>query len=108
MVLPLTVATARSLIRTPTWLRVRWLSDTTFPLPPSSGLGNQIINGGQLSVQGNEAVISAVPLRSSNFEWAMKVIYNQNVQRVDNIPVPAFNAPNSFGATYGRNRIVAA
>ena len=34
----------------------------TFPLPPSSGLGNQIINGGQLSVQGNEFVASAVPI----------------------------------------------
>jgi len=79
----------------------------TFPLPPSSGLGNQIINGGQLSVKGNEAVLSAVPIRKGSFDWAMKVIYNQNEQRVDNIPVPAFNAPNSFGATYGRNRIVA-
>jgi TonB-dependent starch-binding outer membrane protein SusC len=79
----------------------------TFPLPPSSGLGNQIINGGQLSVQGNEAVISAVPLRRGAFEWTTRVIYNANVQRVDNIPVPTFNVGSSFGATYGRNRIAA-
>ncbi len=78
----------------------------TFPLPPSSGLGNQIINGGQLSVNGTEAVISAVPFRRGSFEWATRVIYNQNVQRTDNIPVPAFAVPGSFGATYGRNRIV--
>ncbi|MBL0171463.1 MAG: TonB-dependent receptor [Gemmatimonadaceae bacterium] len=78
----------------------------TFPLPPSSGLGNQIVNGGQLSVQGNEAVLSAVPLRKGNFEWSTRIIYNANVQRVDNIPVPAFAVPGSFGATYGRNRIV--
>lgn len=79
----------------------------TFPLPPSSGLGNQIINGGQLSVQGNEAVVSFVPVRRGNFEWSSRVIYNANVQRTDNIPVPAFAAANSFGATYGRNRIAA-
>lgn len=79
----------------------------TFPLPPSSGLGNQIINGGQLSVQGNEAVISMVPLRRGNFEWTSRIIYNANVQRTDNIPVPSFAVPGSFGATYGRNRIAA-
>ncbi len=78
----------------------------TFPLPPSSGLGNQIINGGQLSVNGNEAVLSAVPLRKGNFEWSTRVIFNANVQRTDNIPVPSFAVPGSFGATYGRNRIV--
>jgi outer membrane receptor protein involved in Fe transport len=80
----------------------------TFPLPPSSGLGNQIKNGGQLSVLGVEAVFSAVPLRTRNFEWTTRVIYNHNSQHTDNIPVPAFNvAGGSFGAAYGRNRIKA-
>jgi len=79
----------------------------TFPLPPSSGLGNQIINGGQLSVLGTEGVISAVPLRTRNFEWTTRIIYNTNKQLVDNIPVPTFNAPGSFGASFGRNRIAA-
>ncbi len=78
----------------------------TFPLPPSSGLSSQVINGGQLSVLGTEGVLSLVPLRSNNFEWTSRIIYNHNVQNVDNIPVPAFNAPSSFGASYGRNRIV--
>lgn len=77
----------------------------TFPLPPSSGLGSQIINGGQLSVLGSEAVLSAVPLRRGNIEWTTRIIYNQNAQFTDNIPVPAFNTANSFGAAYGRNRI---
>ena len=79
----------------------------TFPLPPSSGLGNQIINGGQLSVLGTEGVLSAVPVRRGNFEWTTRVIYNTNAQFVDNIPVPSFAAGSSFGATYGRNRIAA-
>ena len=79
----------------------------TFPLPPSSGLGNQIINGGQLSVLGNEAVVSLIPLRKGKFEWASRVIYNANVQYTNDIPVPAFPVPGSFGAAYGRNRITA-
>jgi len=77
----------------------------TFPLAQSSGLGSQIINGGQLSVLGTEAVLSAVPVRTGNFEWTTRIIYNQNVQFTDSIPVPAFAVGGSFGAAYGRNRI---
>jgi TonB-linked SusC/RagA family outer membrane protein len=78
----------------------------TFPLAPSSGFGQQVINGGQLSVLGTEAVLSAIPLRTSSFEWSSKVIFNTNKQYTDFIPVPAFAAPNSFGATLtGRNFI---
>ena len=77
----------------------------TFPLAPSSGLGTQVINGGQLSVLGTEAVLSAVPVRTRNFEWTTRIIYNQNAQFTDSIPVPAFAAAGSFGASYGRNRI---
>lgn len=79
----------------------------TFPLAPSSGLGNQIINGGQLSVLGNEAVVSLIPIRKGKFEWASRIIYNANVQYTNDIPVPAFPVPGSFGAAYGRNRITA-
>ncbi len=79
----------------------------TFPLPPSSGLGNQIINGGQLSVLGSEAVLSLVPIRRGSFEWTSRILFNANAQFVNNIPVPSFPVPGSFGAAYGRNRIVA-
>ena len=77
----------------------------TFPLAPSSGLGTQVINGGQLSVLGTEGVLSAVPVRTRNFEWTTRIIYNQNAQFTDSIPVPAFAVAGSFGASYGRNRI---
>jgi TonB-linked SusC/RagA family outer membrane protein len=77
----------------------------TFPLPPSSGLGNQIINGGQLSVRGTEGVLSLVPIRRGAFEWTSRIIYNTNAQFTDNVPVPAFAVPGSYGASYGRNRI---
>lgn len=83
----------------------------TFPLPPSSGLANQVINGGQLSVLGTEGVFSAIPIRKGSFEWTTRVIYNHNRQYTNDIPVPAFvptatNGTNtSFGVSYGRNRI---
>lgn len=77
----------------------------TFPLPPSSGLGQQIINGGQLSVLGTEAVVSLVPLRKGSFEWTSRIIYNTNKQYSNALPVPAFFPAGSFGAAYGRNRI---
>lgn len=79
----------------------------TFPLPPSSGLGNQIINGGQLSVLGTEGVFSAVPIRRGGFEWTTRVIFNANAQFTNDIPVPSFPVPGSYGSSYGRNRITA-
>jgi TonB-linked SusC/RagA family outer membrane protein len=78
----------------------------TFPLPPSSGLTQQIINGGELSVKGWEVGLTAVPIRRGTFEWTSRINFTQNEQRVESLPVPGFNAANSFGASYGRNRIV--
>ncbi len=79
----------------------------SFPLPQSSGLSSQIINGGQISTRGFEAGLTIVPIRTRNFEWSSRVTYNTNVQHTDFIPVPAFAVGGSFGASYGRNRIVA-
>ena len=78
-----------------------------FPLPPSSGLAQQIINGGQLSTNGFEAAITVVPISRRDLEWTSRVTFGTNVQHTDAIPVPAFAVPGSFGATYGRNRIAA-
>jgi TonB-linked SusC/RagA family outer membrane protein len=79
----------------------------TFPLPASSGLGSQIINGGQLSTNGFEAAITIVPISKRDLEWTFRTTYQTNVQHTDAIPVPAFAVPGSFGASYGRNRIAA-
>jgi TonB-linked SusC/RagA family outer membrane protein len=79
----------------------------TFPLPPSSGLASQTINGGQLSVHGVEGALTLVPIRTRDIEWTFRTTYGHNVQRVDNMPVPAFAVPGSFGSSYGRNRIAA-
>ena len=78
----------------------------TFPLPPSSGLGNKIINGGELSVKGWEFGVVGIPLQRGDFTWTSRINFSANIQTVENIPVPSFNVLGSFGATYGRNRIV--
>ena len=78
----------------------------TFPLPPSSGLGNKIINGGQLSVKGWEFGVVGIPLQRGDFTWTSRINFSANIQTVDTIPVPNFNVVGSFGADYGRNRIV--
>ncbi len=78
----------------------------TFPLAPSSGLGNKIINGGELSVKGWEFGVVGIPLQRGDFTWTSRINFSANIQTVENIPVRPFNVLGSFGATYGRNRIV--
>ncbi|HWJ13022.1 MAG TPA: SusC/RagA family TonB-linked outer membrane protein [Gemmatimonadaceae bacterium] len=78
----------------------------SFPLPQSSGLGSQTINGGQLSSLGFEAGINVVPISTRDMEWTLRTTYQHNRQYVDKLLVPAFGAPGgSFAASYGRNRI---
>ena len=77
-----------------------------FPLPPSSGLTQQTINGGQMSTRGFEAGLTLLPISTPDLEWTFRTTFQANVQNVDKLLVPAFNAPGgSFGSAYGRNRI---
>ncbi len=76
-----------------------------FPLPPSSGLSSQTINGGQMSTRGFEASLTLVPISRRNLEWSFRTTFQANVQNVDQLRVPAFAVPGSFGSSYGRNRI---
>jgi hypothetical protein len=76
-----------------------------YPLAPSSGLGTQQINGGQMSTRGIEAGLSVVPISTRDLEWTLRTTYQHNVQYIDKLSVPTFAAPNSFGVSYGRNRI---
>jgi TonB-dependent starch-binding outer membrane protein SusC len=77
-----------------------------FPLAPSSGLGTQQINGGQMSTRGIETGLNIVPISTRDAEWTFRTTYQHNVQYIDKLSVPAFAAPGgSFGATYGRNYI---
>jgi len=77
-----------------------------YPLSPSSGLGTQQINGGQMSTRGIEAGVSVVPISTRDMEWTLRTTYQHNVQFIDKLTVPPFAVAGSFGASYGRNRIV--
>ena len=77
----------------------------TFPLALSSGLSTKTINGGTMSTRGIEAGLNIVPISTKNVEWTFRTTYQHNVQVIDQLLVPAFAVPGSFGASYGRNRI---
>jgi TonB-linked SusC/RagA family outer membrane protein len=77
----------------------------TYPLAGSSGLTQETINGGQMSTRGFEAGLNLVPISTNNIEWTFRTTYQHNVQVVDQLQVPAFAPPGSFGVSYGRNRI---
>jgi hypothetical protein len=78
----------------------------SFPLAPSSGLSVETVNGGTMSSRGFEAGMSVVPISTKDMEWTLRTTYQHNVEYIDKLTVPTFNAPGgSFGNTYGRNRI---
>ena len=75
---------------------------------PSTGFTSLFINAGELKVLGSEFGLNAVPVQTRNFTWTSNATFQRNAQWVNNLPatVPPFNAPNSFGAAFGRNRVV--
>ena len=77
----------------------------TFPLPASSGLASQTINGGTMSTRGFEAGLNIVPISTKNVEWTFRTTYQRNVQTIDELLVPSFAVTGSYGSSYGRNRI---
>jgi len=72
-----------------------------FPLPASSGLSSQTINGGQMSTRGFEAGLSLVPISTTNVEWTFRTTYQHNVQVVDQLAVPPFGQGGLLGAFFG-------
>jgi hypothetical protein len=77
----------------------------TFPLPQSSGLSTQTINGGQMSTRGFEMGVTLVPISKRDLEWTFRTTFQANVQTVDKLPVPRFAAGSNFGVAFGRNEI---
>jgi TonB-dependent starch-binding outer membrane protein SusC len=73
----------------------------------TSGLSNLVVNAGELTNQGYEAALAAIPVQTRDLTWNTRVAYQSNKQEVKGLPkyVPPFAAPNSFGASYGRNYI---
>jgi TonB-linked SusC/RagA family outer membrane protein len=55
-------------------------------IPPSSGYSLQVINFGKVKNQGIELLASVVPVRSSNFEWALTANFTKNTSEVLDLP----------------------
>jgi TonB-dependent starch-binding outer membrane protein SusC len=76
------------------------------PLINSSGLTNEIFNGGVLKNNTTEAQVVLVPIQSSALTWRSSIGYQRIRQKVDTWLSAPFTVPNSgFGAAYGRSRI---
>jgi TonB-linked SusC/RagA family outer membrane protein len=64
---------------------------------PSSGFTSAWVNGGQLTNQGLELSLNATPVQAGKFTWTTTESYSRVYDRVDNLPIPAFEAGNFFG-----------
>lgn len=73
-------------------------------LSPSQGFQTQFFNGGELQVQGIEIGVTAVPIRSKDFNWQLRTNFYSNRSEIVDLPVPGFQA-GGFGASLGMFRI---
>lgn len=74
----------------------------TAPLPPSSGLAQQVINGGKMTSVGWELAATFTPIRSRSLTWISRNSFYKVEQKIVSLPVPQFRAPSTgFGSAYG-------
>jgi len=64
---------------------------------PSSGFDFAWVNGGQLTNQGLELSLAATPVQTRKFSWITSESFSRVYDRVDNLPIPPFDAGNFFG-----------
>jgi hypothetical protein len=74
---------------------------------PSTGFSTLVINAGTLRNRGVELALSGQPLRTRSTSWTSRLTFQKKNERVISLPasVPPFTPSNSFGASFGRNRI---
>ena len=76
------------------------------PLSPSSGLGVQVINGGEMTSKGLELALTVVPLQTGPVTWTSRVQYYDIDQKIVSLPVAPFSVGSSgFGTSFGRSRM---
>ncbi len=74
----------------------------TAPLPSSSGLSQQIINGGRLSSKGWEVAAALRPIQNDRVTWTSNTSFYRVKQMIEELPVPQFRSPSTgFGSAYG-------
>ncbi|HEY4129478.1 MAG TPA: SusC/RagA family TonB-linked outer membrane protein [Gemmatimonadaceae bacterium] len=77
-------------------------------LAPSSGFGNEYINGGVMNTAGLELAVTLLPIQSRNFSWTSRTQYYTNATRIVSLPPSVADfiiASSGFGAQYGRGHI---
>ena len=75
-------------------------------LPASSGFDEGWINGGQFTNYGLEMNLSATPVQKGKFSWITTENFARTYSKVDNLPVPPFEAGQGFAASpFGVNYI---
>ncbi len=74
---------------------------------PSTGFTTLAINGGTLRNRGVELALSGTPIQTRSFTLNSRISFQQKNEFVVSLPasVPPFTPANSFGASFGRNRI---
>jgi outer membrane receptor protein involved in Fe transport len=74
---------------------------------PSTGFSTLVVNAGTLRNRGVELALGGTPLQWGDASWTSRVTWQRRTEVVVDLPesVPPFSAPNSFGASFGRNRI---
>ncbi len=58
----------------------------SLPIAQSSGYSQQIVNGGTVSAQGLEAILSLVPVSTSDFRWTTRLNFSRSRATVDALP----------------------
>ena len=74
------------------------------PLAPSSGLGSQVVNAGEMETKGWELGLTVAPVRTRDFDWVSLSTFYTFQGEVTYLPVPAFISSSGFGSAYGRAR----
>jgi TonB-linked SusC/RagA family outer membrane protein len=77
------------------------------PLAPSSGLAQQIFNGGEMETDGVELALTLNPVRGwRGLEWVSRATFYTVDQMIVDLPVPRFVLGSTgFGTAFGRVRI---
>lgn len=74
----------------------------TAPLPNSSGLTQQVINGGRISSKGYEVAAAITPITNDRLIWTSNTSFYKVKQMIEELPVPTFRSPSTgFGSAYG-------
>ena len=74
---------------------------------PSTGLGVLAVNAGRFRTAGGELGLTTVPVQNRTLTWTSRATWQTCDTRINALPnfVAPFAVVNSFGASFGRNRV---